>query len=669
MNQQSIITSTFSDFSIMVEEQFHRMSEHELYIVDSDRDTITATYLAAFPEGTNPIFRTNTEHDCSCCKQFIRGLGNVVAIIDGQIVSVWDVPGIGFPYNIVATKMSEYVKSLPIRSVFRTQERQYGAAVTHEYMDGGTHAWNHFVGRVADRHRKSDADAVRGRINSVCGVLKRGLETLTLEALDQVVELIDANALYRGAEHLSAVAGFRSLKIRYDKSSNKELFIWEQVSNNNARFRNTVIGTLVQDLSEGVELEQAVKSFETKVAPENYKRPTALITPRMVEAAMDTVRELGLESALQRRHAKISDVSVNNVLFVDNAVRGLMQDSDLTALLMEEAVTSAPNLDGATEIAIDDFLANVLPGKTSMELLVENSMLSNFASLTAPVLEGNRLFKWGNSFGWSYDGNVADSVKQRVKAAGGRVDARFRVSLGWFNFDDLDIHVVEPSGEEIYYGHKRSRSGGHLDVDMNVSNNGSREAVENVCWDNLKDGEYKVLVHNFTKRESIDVGFELDCEFDGVPVKFHYPKAVKDKEKVKAVAFKVKGGKVVQMGMGNNAMTQGSVSQDKWGVRTETLVKVNTLVTSPNHWDEAHAIGNKHWFFILDGCRNPDPVRGIYNEFLRSDLEQHRKVFEILGDKTKCPVADDQLSGLGFSSTREAGAKVIVDRRAYNIQF
>ena len=52
-----------------------------------------------------------------------------------------------------------------------------------------------------------------------------------------------------------------------------------------ARFRNTVIGTLVQDLSAGVDLEVAVKSYETKVAPQNYKRPTALITKAMVESA------------------------------------------------------------------------------------------------------------------------------------------------------------------------------------------------------------------------------------------------------------------------------------------------------------------------------------------------------------------------------------------------
>jgi hypothetical protein len=55
---------------------------------------------------------------------------------------------------------------------------------------------------------------------------------------------------------------------------------------------------------------------------------------------------------------------------------------------------------------------------------------------------------------------------------------------------------------------------------------------------------------------------------------------------------------------------------------------------------------------VIDGCKTPDDVRGIYNEYLTQDLMQHRKVFEVLGAKTKCQPSDDQVSGLGFSSTQ-----------------
>lgn len=49
-----------------------------------------------------------------------------------------------------------------------------------------------------------------------------------------------------------------------------------------------------------------------------------------------------------------------------------------------------------------------------------------------------------NNFSWAYTGGITDSIKERVKQAGGNVDGELRISLSWFNFDDLDLHVIEP---------------------------------------------------------------------------------------------------------------------------------------------------------------------------------------------------------------------------------
>lgn len=91
---------------------------------------------------------------------------------------------------------------------------------------------------------------------------------------------------------------------------------------------------------------------------------------------------------------------------------------------------------------------------------------------------------------------------------------------------------------------------------------------------------------------------------------------------------------------------------------------------SPNYWD-GNTVGNRHWFFFLEGCKSDETMRGFYNEFLRADLTQHRKVFEILGDKTKCPMASEQLAGLGFSSTKPETITLRVrhasSTRVYNV--
>ena len=76
------------------------------------------TYLASFPEGTNPIYRERTKHDCSCCRSFIKNIGAAVSIKDGEISTIWDVALNGSFYQVVADAMSSYVRSNAVSDVY-----------------------------------------------------------------------------------------------------------------------------------------------------------------------------------------------------------------------------------------------------------------------------------------------------------------------------------------------------------------------------------------------------------------------------------------------------------------------------------------------------------------------------------------------------------------------
>ena len=665
----------FNKFAEAVKKQFDELSKSELFVTVNGQ-SVYDTYLASFPAGTDPIYKTRSEHDCSTCKNFLRNVGNVVAVAaDGSQKTVWDIQGLEYPYNEVAKKLSEHVRSVPISGLFRVSERKFGAQKTTQLLDGTeTIQWNHFYANIAGRHFSANVDTDRGNYATAAQVFKRGLTELKADAFQTVIELIDGNLLYRGAEHLASLKAFQITQRAYFKLSTeaeRQAFVWASAGTGVARFRNTVIGTLIQDISGGAGIEAAVRAFESKVAPTNYKRPTSLITPSMVKDAMKTIKELDMEHALERRFARLADVSVNNVLWVDNSVQGKMKDG-VEGLLMGAANAARTQVDQNAkheEISIDDFMANILPQATSMEVLVRNTLVNNFMSITAPVHEdATRLFKWDNPFAWSYEGNITDSIKEKVKMAGGNVtNARLRVSLAWHNFDDLDIHAHEPgrNGRHIYFGNRYDV----LDVDMNAVCGTTREPVENLSWTTLSDGVYSIKVNQFSQRETSNIGFELEVENEGRVEQFTYSRPARGMTDVLSIT--IKGGRIQDITPAAG-VTGGLNSKDVWGIKTESFVKVNTVMKSPNHWD-GNQVGNKHWFFILADCKNEEPTRGIYNEFLNPELEKHRKVFEILGDKTKCQPTEEQLSGIGFSSTK--GDVVTVNvvgtsiRKSYNVKF
>src|SRR5690606_21730305 len=102
--------ANFHNFAVRIQQRFNELSQHELFTTVNG-DDLWSTYLAAFPEGTNPLFRERTEHDCSCCRNFIRNVGNVVALIDDKYATLWDVEGLEYPYNEVAQALHKKVCS------------------------------------------------------------------------------------------------------------------------------------------------------------------------------------------------------------------------------------------------------------------------------------------------------------------------------------------------------------------------------------------------------------------------------------------------------------------------------------------------------------------------------------------------------------------------------
>ncbi|MFW6242986.1 MAG: hypothetical protein ACOC2W_02410 [bacterium] len=636
-----------------------------LFLTDTDKDEIWETYLNSFPEGSNEIFRERREYDCSCCRQFIKSFGNVVVVDNNKLVTIWDFNTGDDKFQKVINCLSSYIKSKPIRDVFVTKESKFGVDKNYEKLDNGqVITWEHFSVKLPKKFINTSSKSpenIMGRFRDNKNVFKRSLEEISNEAIETVLDLIYQNSLYKGDEWKAVLNQFLLFHKEYHNlnENEKDIYCWiksVETGSVSSKIRNHSIGTLLTNISQGMDLNIAVKKYETIVAPINYKRPKAIFTKKMIEDAQKKIEELGLLDSLERKYATVDDITINNILFANKDTLKQMS-GDIFSELKKEATGKSKKFNKVEEVNIEHFINEMLPRISSIEAYVENKHLSNFVSLIAPKNKDSKpLFKWGNNFSWAYKGNITDSMKERVKQAGGNVDGILRFSLQWNedgnNRNDFDAHCIEPNKNHIYYPNKgvKHPSSGMLDVDIQRPKK-DVVAVENITWTDLskmKEGRYKFYIHNFAHRGG-RTGFKAELEYNGEIYSFEYDKELKNNEEVMVADIQFSKTDGIKF---NSSLSTTPSTKNIWNIQTNNFQPVSVCMFSPNYWDEQDGIGHKHYFFMIKDCLNDEQPNGFFNEFLRQDLQEYKRVFEALGSKMKVEYSENQLSGLGFSSSK-----------------
>lgn len=681
----------FKAFRDLIASNFAQISKDATHIfeVDIDKDEFWNLYLDSFPEGTNQIYRKRREYDCSCCRHFIKSFGNVVVISDNKVYTIWDIDTGDSTFQPVVDAMAKYIREHVVTNVYVTKFDKLGTHHSYEHTeDGNVITYDHFYVELPKKfvsNTYKSIEEVKGQYRDIRNVFKRSLMEISMDSLMTVLELITSNTLYKGNEWKNVLEEFVKYKKAFDKLSDdteRELFAWEKSLKAGAvigKIRNHSIGVLLINISEGMDLDKAVSQYEKIVAPSNYKRPKAIFTQKMLEEAKNTLTEMGYMDSLSRRYATLDDITINNILFSNkDSAKRINGATDIFAEMSKEVAVKPKKFSKLEEIPVETFVRDILPTTTELEVYLENKHSDNMVSLIAPeIVDSKTMFKWNNNFSWSYTGNMTDSMmKERVKAAGGKVDGDLRFSIQWNDINtgsdnnDLDAHCITPNYNEIYYGHKFDRNTyGVLDVDIIEPYN--KVAVENITWPNRRDmsvGTYKFFVHQFSNRGGRD-GFRAEIEFDGQIYSFDYRNELRQDEKVAVAEVTLdKNGNFTIKELLPSTMS----SKEIWNLNTNQFVPVSVVCFSPNYWDEQNGIGNKHIFFMLKDCINPEVPNGFFNEFLKEDLMKHKRVFEALGSKMRVADTEDQLSGIGFCLTKRNDLVVKVKgnvERMFKVKF
>lgn len=642
--------------------QSARDFQRKLFVMDIDPKTLWEIYLQAIPASEDP-----QSFNCNTCKQFFKNWAAVTYLDDDlSLKSIWSFT-VGDPiYQSVLDRLAQAVLQSSIKKPFLLRG-QHQLNADRTLM--GTHTWYHFSmqGALASFSYRSQADYV-DQFHTHQATLIRAFEELSPTAIDTAIELIELNQVYRGQSSLPLIQTFQTLQKQYlslEPALQSRLVaqIATRVNYQSlVHIRNSAIGTLLQDLSEEVEIETALNRFENVMAPQNYQRPKGVFTSSQIDKARSTLEKLGLLPSLERRLASLEDIHASNVLFINRRSAAASPTSILDLLEpTNSGAIKASQFDKCHMVTFETFLKAASRAR-QVELLLTPEHQSHLVSLIAPVnLDAPSITQWDNGFSWSYTNGLADSaIRSRAQARGADIKGELGITLAWYNKSDLDLWVQEPDGFKIYYGQpSRASSGyaGQLNLDENrLEGTAVMDPVENILYKDpsrTQTGWRTVTVHNYSDRSgqggTPNLTVEIKCR-DAL-YQFQIPK-INYRSQLIIAKFHYERNKGITQIESNYSYQQITNSQTFWGLKPNQFHPVNAILHSPNYWEGEAMQGNKHTFFMLEGCTNTeDNVRGFMNEMLPHHLKPHRQVFEALGAKSMVNSdVPNQLSGVGFST-------------------
>lgn len=631
-------------------------------------DSLWKAYLKAIPAQYNPIFRQRPFFDGNYDKSFIRRLGPVLFLdSDGSVRTIFsnlpsaEANGYSF-FDQVAADLEKYLLDYwatnPTISVWY-HNRDHGPAGSVPTADSHDPSiiWQHYYAQIPAHRSKSSVDLAsdRSERDDALAVALRAADSTYRSALETVLEMIDSDVLYRGQSYRHLINTWLNLVDMTENDPDYRLKLAYRIlgSNESTRYLGTAIGTLVSDIAEGKDITDAVNAYGAKVDPINYRRSSSVVTPAMIARAQAEVEAQGLVASLPRQLATKDQVP--DTVILHRGERTITQSifEDLTQ--QASAKVNAKTLADAPVINTAQLL-ELLPSASSVELAPSPMHRTNRIALVAPANpNAPSLTAWDNPFTWAYlHQDTADVIAQRVKDAGGDIEAPIRISLSWLNTDDLDLHIYGASASgtkgrgHIFYGAKHAMNG-ELDVDMNVSNP-VRNAVENVVWKNERTFPAHgviVSVDNFTQRELTDTELKIQVKIHDETFTFTHPGIGRYDGTRELIRIKMVHNRPdIQVLDKKCQLESTSTKITDW-------VVADRIYLTPNAWGEK-TVGNRILVFETDVLEDETDasVRGFFTEHLHPSLASHRKTFELLGSKMRAtkPKTGELAVGYGFSS-------------------
>jgi hypothetical protein len=383
-----VVDTDYEDYLKRIDARFHDLvynRKTQLFTTDAgaSKNFFFDIYLNTFDD---PVDRQY--HNCNSCRHFIEQYGTLAVVDESGVTrsAIWSLLDIPGPYTKFVVAIMSAVEKAKITGVFVTDQRYLG----DPSMNLGD-TWKHFHVRMPETARhdsklQTPYQAMAEKkedYKNMEEALCRYPSVVTSRALT----LLEADALYRSekvvaqAKFLDALA---SLQANIHNPRVRANMLWLAVGAAAPGFchpRSSMIGTLLDDLADGMDFALVKRRFEAKMNPLLYQRPQAAPTTGNLVVAEKIVEKLGIARSLERRYARVDEMQA---IWRPSVLPKVPAPGGVFGHLYKQAAGEPLLMLGTNEhITFARFRDNILPRAERIEVYVSSSRGQNFVGVTS----------------------------------------------------------------------------------------------------------------------------------------------------------------------------------------------------------------------------------------------------------------------------------------------
>lgn len=391
--------------------------------------------------GSLPTADLQRRHMCRACDDFIERYGGLVTVDEaGGVESpVWPSasatssaePDLG-PYAAAVAALQRLVRRARVVGVFVPERAQLGLPSNEDRARGC--AWYHLAARLDPamvwRDRLKTASQREAELAEHHGMVGRALGDYGEDLLRLVLAMAEAGKLARDEKITGPARWLLDLhdRRRHARDARRaDAMLWRAVATAPVGFaglRGGVLGSLLDDLKAGMSQDDAARRFAARMAGDQYQRPQAPPTAGNVRRAEEVVSRLGIASALDRRFARLADVSRGVAWTPAPELSGPPLDG-VFGHLVRPAKKAPTDVAGMTTVTWAKFARDVLPRAEALEVFLPHARINLGAFLVASDPLAPPILQWDHE----HDRNTA-SVYVYV---GGSTPARWGLAAGEYH--------------------------------------------------------------------------------------------------------------------------------------------------------------------------------------------------------------------------------------------